>query len=52
MSVALSPRPAVLTLADEPFVALDGVTKVFGHGKRATAALENVSLELDKGEYV
>jgi NitT/TauT family transport system ATP-binding protein len=53
MNIALFPRPAVLTLeVDEPFVTLDGVTKVFGNGKRSTTALENVSLELDKGEFV
>jgi NitT/TauT family transport system ATP-binding protein len=53
MNIALFPRPAVLTLdVDEPFVTLDGVTKVFGHGKRAVTALENVSLELEKGEFV
>jgi NitT/TauT family transport system ATP-binding protein len=33
-------------------VTLDGVTKVFGHGKNATSALENVTLELNKGEFV
>ena len=53
MSVALFRRPAVVTVeADEAFVTLDGVTKVFGNGKRATTALDNVSLELSKGEFV
>src|ERR1019366_9969980 len=53
MNVAFAPRPSVLTLeADEPFVTLDGVTKVFGHGKRAMTALENVSLDMVKGEFV
>ena len=53
MNLALSPRPSVLTLdADDPFVTLDGVTKVFGQGKRSTTALENVSLEMGKGEFV
>src|SRR5579863_1377728 len=53
MNVALASRPAVLTIdADEPFVTLDGVTKVFGKGKRSVTALENVSLELVKGEFV
>jgi NitT/TauT family transport system ATP-binding protein len=33
-------------------VTLDGVTKVFGHGKNVTPALENVTLELNKGEFV
>ncbi len=53
MNVALAPRPSVVTLeADEPFVTLEGVTKVFGQGKRSMTALENVSLELTKGEFV
>ena len=53
MNVALAPRPAVVTVeADDAFVTLDGVTKVFGNGKRATTALDNVSLELSKGEFV
>ena len=53
MNVALASRPAVLTIdADEPFVTLDGVTKVFGKGKRSVSALDNVSLELVKGEFV
>jgi NitT/TauT family transport system ATP-binding protein len=53
MNIALAPRPAILTLeADEPFVTLDGVAKVYGHGKRAVTALENVSLEMGKGEFV
>jgi NitT/TauT family transport system ATP-binding protein len=53
MNIALARRPAIVTLeADDPFVALSGVTKVFGNGKRAMTALENVSLELAKGEFV
>jgi NitT/TauT family transport system ATP-binding protein len=53
MSIALFRRPAVLTVeADEAFVTLAGVTKVFGNGKRATTALDSVSLELSKGEFV
>jgi NitT/TauT family transport system ATP-binding protein len=53
MNIALAPRPATLTLeAGEPFVTLDGVAKVYGHGKRAVTALENVSLEMGKGEFV
>src|SRR5579863_177444 len=53
MNVALASRPAVLTIdADDTFVTLDAVTKVFGKGKRSTTALENVSLELNKGEFV
>jgi NitT/TauT family transport system ATP-binding protein len=53
MNLALARRPAVLTIEpDEAFVTLDSVTKVFGGGKRSTTALENVSLELNKGEFV
>src|ERR1022692_925999 len=53
MNLALARRPAVLTVeADDAFVTLDGVTKVFGHGKRAMTALDNVSLNMAKGEFV
>jgi NitT/TauT family transport system ATP-binding protein len=52
MNVALAPRPSVVALEATPFVTLDGVTKVFGHGKRAMTALENVSLEMARGEFV
>jgi NitT/TauT family transport system ATP-binding protein len=53
MNLALAPRPSVVTVeAGDAFVTLDGVTKVFGHGKNATSALENVTLELNKGEFV
>jgi NitT/TauT family transport system ATP-binding protein len=52
MNVALAPRPSVVSLEAELFVTLDGVTKVFGHGKRAMTALENVSLEMARGEFV
>ncbi len=53
MNLSLARRPAVLTVeADDAFVTLVGVTKVFGNGKRSTTALENVSLELNKGEFV
>jgi NitT/TauT family transport system ATP-binding protein len=53
MNVALAPRRALLTIEpDDAFVTLQGVTKVFGQGKRALTALENVSLDLAKGEFV
>jgi len=53
MNVAFAPRPAVLTLEpDDSFVTLDGVTKVFGKAKHSVIALENVSLEVGKGEFV
>jgi NitT/TauT family transport system ATP-binding protein len=52
MNVALAPRPSVVTLEADPFVTLNGVTKVFGHGKRAMTALEDMSLEMARGEFV
>jgi NitT/TauT family transport system ATP-binding protein len=53
MSVVLAPRPLVLSIdAGDAFVALEGVTKVFGHGRRTTTALENVSLDIAKGEFL
>jgi NitT/TauT family transport system ATP-binding protein len=53
MNLALAPRPSLVTVeAGDAFVTLEGVTKVFGHGKNATTALENVTLELNKGEFV
>jgi NitT/TauT family transport system ATP-binding protein len=53
MNLALVRRPNVVTLhADDAFVTLDGVTKVFGQGKSAMTALENVSLEMARGEFV
>ena len=40
MNLALAPRPSVVTVeAGDAFVTLDGVTKVFGHGKNVTPAL-------------
>jgi NitT/TauT family transport system ATP-binding protein len=53
MNVALASRPALLTIEpDDAFVTLQGVTKVFGQGKRAITALQNVSLDMAKGEFV
>jgi NitT/TauT family transport system ATP-binding protein len=53
MNLALAPRPSVVPLeAGDAFVTLEGVTKVFGHGKSATTALEHVTLQLSKGEFV
>jgi NitT/TauT family transport system ATP-binding protein len=53
MNVALAPRRALLTIEpDDAFVTLQGVTKVFGQGKRATTALENLSLDMARGEFV
>ncbi len=53
MNVALAPRPAVLSVEpDEAFVTLRGVTKVFGTGRRAITALQDVSLQVANGEFV
>ena len=52
MNIALAPRPAVLSVEpDEAFVTLRGVTKVFGTGRRAVTALDDVSLEVARGEF-
>ncbi len=53
MNVALAARPALLTIEpDDAFVALRGVTKVYGSGRRAVPALQDVSLEVARGEFV
>jgi len=53
MNIALAPRPAVLSVEpDEAFVTLRGVTKVFGTGRRAVTALQDVSLEIANGEFL
>jgi len=53
MNVALAPRPALLTIEpDDTFVTLQGVTKVFGTGRRSCTALQDVSLEVARGEFV
>ena len=53
MNLALARRPALVTVEpDEAFVALQGVTKVFGHGKTAFTALQDVSLEVARGEFL
>ncbi len=52
MNIALARRPAVLSVEpDEAFVTLRGVTKVFGTGRRAVTALDDVSLEVARGEF-
>jgi NitT/TauT family transport system ATP-binding protein len=35
-----------------PMVAIDDVSKVFGHGRGAVLALEHISLDVDTGEFV
>jgi len=53
MNVALAPHPPVLSIAtDQAFVTLRGVTKVFGSGRRAVTALQDVSLDVADGEFV
>jgi NitT/TauT family transport system ATP-binding protein len=53
MNVALASRPALLTIEpDDTFVTLRGVTKVYGSGRRAVSALQEVSLEVARGEFV
>jgi NitT/TauT family transport system ATP-binding protein len=53
MNLALARRPALVPVAnDDAFVTLSGVTKVFRHGKAVTTALQDVSLELAKGDFV
>jgi len=53
MNVALAPRPSVLSFEpDAAFVTLRGVTKVFGTGRRAVSALEDVSLDISSGEFL
>ena len=52
MNIALAPRPAVLSVEpDDAFVTLRGVTKVFGTGRRAVTALDDVSLQVARGEF-
>ena len=53
MNLALARRPAIVSVEpDEAFVTLQGVTKVFGHGKTAFTALQDVSLEVARGEFL
>jgi sulfonate transport system ATP-binding protein len=53
MNVALASRPALLTVEpDDAFVTLQGVTKLFGSGPRSFSALQDVSLEVARGEFL
>jgi NitT/TauT family transport system ATP-binding protein len=53
MSLAIAPREALLTIQpNDPFVAVRGVTKVYGKGRDALHALQDVSLEVAQGEFV
>jgi NitT/TauT family transport system ATP-binding protein len=53
MNVALASRPALLRVEpDDAFVTLQGVTKVFGGGRRSFTALQEVSLEVARGEFL
>jgi NitT/TauT family transport system ATP-binding protein len=51
--MALASRPALLTVEpNDVFVSLHGVTKVFGSGRRSFTALQDVSLEVARGEFL
>jgi putative ABC transport system ATP-binding protein len=39
-------------VADEPLIAMRGVTKVYGTGPTAFAALRGVDLDIDQGDFV
>jgi NitT/TauT family transport system ATP-binding protein len=53
VSLAIAPREALLTIQpDHPFVAVRGVTKVYGKGRDALHALQDVALEVAQGEFV
>ena len=44
--------PAFTALPGPPAIRLDAVSRVFGSGPRAVAALDRVSLEVGRGEFV
>lgn len=53
MTQALFERPAaVRERSSEVAVRLQGVTKTFGHGAGATVALDRVSIEVRRGEFL
>ena len=54
MNLAPRSRPRLLVeeYPDEMAVRLSGVTKVYGKGRSAVAALDDVSFEVVKGEFV
>ncbi len=54
MNLALRARPRLLVAeeADEVAVRLAGVTKVYGKGRGSVTALDDVSLDVGKGEFV
>jgi NitT/TauT family transport system ATP-binding protein len=45
-------RPAVVADGADAVVSLDRVTKVYGHGRGAVTALQDVSLDVGRGEFV
>jgi NitT/TauT family transport system ATP-binding protein len=53
VNLAIAPRAGLLTLQpDDPFVAVRGVTKVYGKGRDTLTALQDVSLDVAPGEFV
>ena len=50
--MTLTAPPPVPTVATSTAIALRGVSKAFGHGGSAVVALDNVNLEVTRGEFV
>ncbi|MDQ4070575.1 MAG: ATP-binding cassette domain-containing protein, partial [Actinomycetota bacterium] len=44
--------PPVPTVAATTAISLHGVSKAFGHGGSAVVALDNVNLDVTRGEFV
>ena len=42
----------MITMPDQPYLVVDGVSKRFGEGAAAVAALDQVSFTLDKGQFL
>lgn len=42
----------MITMPDQPYLVVDGVSKQFGEGASAVAALDRVSFTLDKGQFL
>ncbi len=55
MNLAVRSRPvrvARVELHDEPVVCLQGVSKAFGRGRSAFTALQDITLDINRGEFV
>ncbi|MBM3694408.1 MAG: ABC transporter ATP-binding protein [Actinobacteria bacterium] len=52
MTATLSHGPAAHTKAAEAAVRVDAVSKIFGHGPEAVQALDRLTLQVDRGEFV